>query len=305
MSVLVLGILYIVTILLAIAFRVCFAFSINYDSRARNIRATTAFTVLTVFFPIITGIVYACMRHDAQQNTKFCASCNTLVDGAIKMCPECKGMVFKRAPHPETVKFVKRSVSLFVAAVIIFFCGLGVSAAETVIAVKLGADAIRSYDKGGFDKWAGYFIDEFASSADKEKSADAENQDGEEAETSEQSEEDTTADIDSIIGNLTYYDRDGKAYKNAVDVPYYSKDGKIFYYVKEPDLTQYFIEEGSKTKLDIKRCFVDKDGYFIFDEKGEITLNDDIVTASDKDGNTYIPASLAIWNEKGELITMF
>lgn len=297
MSVIWFGIIYILLALVAIAFRVCFAFAINYDCRARNLKTTSLFTVLAVFFPIIVGIVYACVRSDAEPNTKYCASCNTLVDGATKMCPNCKGMAFKRAAHPDTAKFLKRGKAFFIAAVLLFVFGCGATVAEAVIAVKASTDIIREYDNGAFDKFFSQFADELEQ-AEEETT---------EEETTAASDEDSekTTDIDTIIGNLRYYDRDGKAYKDATEVPYYSKDGKTYFYRKEADLTQYFVEKDSDKQLDLKRCFVDGEGYFIYDEKGEITLSDDIVSATDKEGNKYIPASLAIWNEKGELITMF
>ena len=296
----------ILTVLVAVfafAFRVLFMLAINYDCRARNLKTTTLFTILSFFFPLITGIVYACVRKDAEPNSKYCSACNTPVDGAAKFCPACGSPALITVAKENAQQLAKTSVTLFVIAVIVFALSFGASTARTVMAVKAGADYVESYDKNGLEKKLEDYLKNYIDLDEIEDELEEGLNDLEDEEDT--SDEEETTDINDVIGNLRFYDRDGNSYKSTEDVPYYDKDGKVYFYRKDEKLNQYFVEKGKENKkLDLERCYVDMDGYFVYDEKNEIT-NEDLVTGVDKNGNKYIPASLAIWNEKGELVTVF
>lgn len=284
------AVLSVVSVILILAFRVLFMLAINYDCRAKNLKSTSLFTALAFFFPLIVGIVYACVRFDAEPNEKYCAACGLKVDGAAKICPSCNTPSLLPVPKENAKELAKTGVTLFIISVIVFVLAVSASTARTVIAVRTGVDIAEGIDEEKLEEWAEKFAEE----------------NSEDETTTEAAEEDTTdeeeTDIESIIGNLTYYDRNGKGYKDLTEVPFYDRDGNIYLYQKDKDYNQYFIKKGSDKKLEFKKSFVDSDGYFVYDDKGEIKM-ENIVVGVDKDGNKYIPASLAIWNEKGELVS--
>lgn len=76
--------------------------SINADAKARNLKSRKVYAVLTFFFPFIVGIVYACTRKTAQRL-------------------ETPGVDNQN-------KLVKKSIALFVAAVIFYACSVGCGA---------------------------------------------------------------------------------------------------------------------------------------------------------------------------------
>ncbi len=271
---------------LSVAFHILLALAINSDCRARNLKATTLLTVLALFFPVVTGVVYACVRDTAEPNEKYCAACNIRVDGGAKFCPNCHGYVFKVAQKPDAAALAKRGVALCIAAAIVFVCGCGSAAARTALA--------GSQSNSGLGKWLEQFTEEKAQNTD----------DSEETTTAaaSDSEEDTTS-FDDVLSGLKYYDRNGKAYDSAEKVPFYDRDGNVYLCAKDENYITYFYREGTEEKLDMKQCFVDKDGYFIYDDKGNITLSADGFSAEDKDGTAYSPAALVIWNKDGTMIS--
>jgi hypothetical protein len=291
MTVLIFTILSAVAAIGAIAARVLLALAVNADARSRNLKSATLFAILMFFFPLIVGIIYAAMRDNGEPNEKYCTSCHLKVDGAAKMCPNCNTMTLAPVPNPNAKELAKKGVTLCVIGIIVFAVSLGASTARTVYGVKMGLDFAQGIDEEKLQQWADKFADDAEDTTETDDAADT-------------SDAEDSTDIDSVLGNLRFYDRNGKAYKDLTEVPYYDRDGKVYLYRKDKDLNQYFIEKDSKKKLEFKKCFVDSEGYFFYDEKGEITVTD-LVTGVDKDGNQYTPASLAIWNEKGELMNMF
>jgi len=86
-------------------------------------------------------------------------------------------------------------------------------------------------------------------------------------------------------------------------VPFYDKDGNIYHFITDLENSRlYFVNTKTKEELPAERCFVDMDGYFVYDEKGEFKQGDSFFTATDKDGKKYYIASLVIWNEDGKLV---
>lgn len=50
----------VIALILSLLYRIFLAISISLDAKEKRIKARTSYTVLTFFFPLITGIVYAC-----------------------------------------------------------------------------------------------------------------------------------------------------------------------------------------------------------------------------------------------------
>lgn len=111
---------------LGLLFNILMAIAVEQDCRARNIKAKTTYSLLTFFFPIIVGVVYACTRKNAQ-----------------KISDE---------PVPNAQKLAKKSVALFVVAVIAFIAAGGLQIYSIVTAANDyvdGIDDIAYYDMKG------------------------------------------------------------------------------------------------------------------------------------------------------------
>lgn len=264
---------------LGILFRVFITLAINFDSRSRNLKSTTLFTVLTVFFPLITGIIYACVRNSAEKNKKECANCHLVVDGAATVCPSCSCPAFSEVIVPDKDKLSKRGVQFFITAAVcwalafVFLIAIGVSGAY------LGYDAVKGTD------WSQ--VEDYIDDALDPDENDADDKD----------------DNNSIFEGLTYYDMLGNSYDNPNDVLFYDREGNTYNCIQDTEnFETYYVNTNTKEKLPNEKCFVDSEGYFVFDEKGEISLDDNLLTAKDKNGNKYCVASVVIWNEDGEMM---
>lgn len=113
-----------------------------------------------------------------------------------------------------------------------------------------------------------------------------------------------------VCNNVGYYDIHGNAYKNYMDVAYYSKSGERFRYFEDTDkdgklIEKYFIgSKGSKCKaID---GYVTLDGYFVCGDDGFYKNTDfsdsDITRYHDSKGNQYIQAQEASWDSNGNLL---
>ena len=86
-------------------------------------------------------------------------------------------------------------------------------------------------------------------------------------------------------------------------MPFYDRDGNVYLIKQDSKLKMWFVKKGTAKKLESSKCFVDKDGYFYYDEKGELTQSADSLAYKDKDGNEYSPAALVIWTKDGRMIS--
>ena len=231
------------SVLCSVAFRALFALAINADCRARGM-ASTAYTVLSVFFPVITGIVYA----------------------------------IKRNKNVSAQSLVKKSIVFFVIAAIFFAGSTATFAASRAVAKKVNSEISEPLEISDEEaqKIADKALEEFAKN---------------------------NGDTGSITEGLRYYDRDGKAYDSPDKVPFYDRDGNVYHYITDEQVRIFFENEKTGEKLESEKCFVDGDGYFVYDKNGELTFDSDFLTATDSDGNKYSPAALVIWNSDGKMIS--
>lgn len=100
-----------------------------------------------------------------------------------------------------------------------------------------------------------------------------------------------------------YYDRYGKEHSSYETLPLYDSEGNAYTFVSQSKNSYYKDKDGNKYPS--RRCFVDKQSNFIYDKNGKITLSDDGMSATDKDGTVYYPAETVIWDVDGNLVTVF
>ncbi|MFR5875151.1 MAG: hypothetical protein ACLUFN_01535 [Eubacterium sp.] len=111
------------------------------------------------------------------------------------------------------------------------------------------------------------------------------------------------ATVTDDSGSRVFYDKKGNKYSSVYEIVYYDRHSNEYLYQKDGD-DVYFLSSDGK-KLDIEKCFVNSRGIFMYDSKGELTMAENYMSATDKDGNVYYPASTVRWTEDGELIPFF
>lgn len=116
---------------------------------------------------------------------------------------------------------------------------------------------------------------------------------------------------------LVYYDRNGEAYHDELDVVLYDREGNIYYFTFEEGEMCFYKDEGEDewnedNVLIGKNCFIDESGYFVcFDENAPARIIEDgnepeyyfEAPYTDSEGNIYYSAFEASWTPEGELIT--
>ena len=264
--------IYLVIIVMDIAFRILIAFSINADCKARDLKSTTAFSVLAFFFPVIVGIVYAFARNSAQKNNhpKLCTNCNMTVNEAEFACPKCGNTNLSVWADPNAPKLKKKSINLFIIAIVIYVVAIIFT---TVFTVKVMIDVAENPQE--FEDSIYGLIDEF-----------------------EQYE--ALGDYDD---NIVFYDKLGNQYDDWDDVVYYDKDGnKYILAVDDDSYLGFFVNIETKEKYPSENCFVDEEGNFVYFENPDaLTMNDDYISYTDAEGKIYYDASNAVWDADGNL----
>lgn len=279
---------FVLSVILGIVFRILLAIAINLDCRARNIGARKIYTVLTVFFPAIIGIVYAIKRKGEKKELKVCRSCGTKASAYSAKCPKCGGLFLMDYTPPKAKQLKTASIILCVIALIAF----GVNQAYSL---PSEIEDIKSEIMG--------------------------------AENPEDVEEDYVDDYgDSIISSSgLFYDKNGYAYSNYEDVEFYDINGNTYIHVNIDNKTDattknHFKNTETGEELFIGCCYVDSDGYFCFiDDNSLSPLSNDKyeyyaqtdneeqvelvnVTFEDKDGNLYYRADQVSWTYPSKML---
>lgn len=100
--------------------------------------------------------------------------------------------------------------------------------------------------------------------------------------------------------SLFSYDRAGNAYTYD-NVPYFDKNGdKYAYSFDSETLKGTYTNLTTSETYDNEYCFVDENGYFVYDSEGEFVKQTDSPYSyqyKDKDGNIYYWASGVSWDE--------
>ncbi|MBR0412628.1 MAG: hypothetical protein IJI47_03570 [Eubacterium sp.] len=292
--------LTVLSIVFAVLFRVLFMLAINFDCRSRSLKTTSMFTAFALLFPLIAGIVYACVRKKGEVNKQVCTMCGAQIDGAAKQCPQCLSMTFNPILPANAENLAKTSIKLFVISVIIFVIAVGCGTARTVMAAKITNDLAENYTEEDIENAVDDILEEY-SKHQAQSTTDGSSTNKKEESTSGNTE--TTTSVGDKLDSLTYYDRNGKAYSEQQEVPFYARDSTKYYFRMDENLQTWFVKEGSDQKLKSTQCFVDKNGYFVYDENDEFKLSDDRLVATDKKGNKYSPAAIVIWNKDGTMIS--
>ena len=66
-----------------VIFHILMAIAVSKDCKSKAIINSSGYVILTFFFPIITGIVYACKRDSAAKAEEKPEDCNSLAEKSI------------------------------------------------------------------------------------------------------------------------------------------------------------------------------------------------------------------------------
>lgn len=265
--------------LLSLSFSTLLMLAIGFDCKAKNNDKKTMWMVLTFFFPIIVGIIYACTRNkNSIPQTKICPNCRAVLDESMSYCPNCNNTYFPvyEESRAAALKNSKNSKICFGVSVGVYAVSIILSVIMLVTIVPTMIDSIldNTIDdiQGGFD----YDFDDHY---------------------------ELHYGFD-VNGETVYYDRNGNTYSDEEDVVYYDKNGDTYTY----DADNYVFETASGVEFDSLYSYVDGDGYFVFDKAGAyldepaIIADDDYMALHDKKGNVYYYADFVSWDANGNLI---
>lgn len=108
-----------------------------------------------------------------------------------------------------------------------------------------------------------------------------------------------------------YYDKLGYCYSLSDHVPYYTADGKKYYYycktIEDQTNTvgntkEYYITDRKHTFYKADNCFIDKDGY-LYVNPGNLKYDEETGKFKSPSGSEYTKAYETSWDENGNLIS--
>ena len=127
----------------------------------------------------------------------------------------------------------------------------------------------------------------------------------EEAEKSEY----TNNNFEKISVNGGFYDKFSRYYSDCERVPYFTSNGKRFYYYSkvnfkaenEEDYKKIYLASEDGEKYDYRQCFVDSSGCLYFDTQNLLSRQSDGKYKSPS-GRIYTKAFSTSWDENGNII---
>lgn len=211
--------------------RILIPLSINLDCRARNLAQRKLFTILSFFFPVLIGIIYAIRRKSLQKAFKVCSKCGSKADPYAANCPKCGGYMLLEYKNPKAKMLKTISIVLCVVGVLAYSAGEFIGLPSYIDEIKEQILAITEGDVGDAEDDDDYIIDE---------------------------------------GGL-WYDRNGIAYSNYYSIKFYDENGKEYYFETDEDVYDIIgvlDEDGNKYEYD--KSFINEDGYFCYGVEAEL-----------------------------------
>ena len=104
--------------------------------------------------------------------------------------------------------------------------------------------------------------------------------------------------VENSYSKDKFYDRNGKSYKKLTDVPYYTKDGKVYYpKVNENNFIQKFEEKGTNNVISRNEAYITSDGYLFITKTSVLDY-----VYTDYKGNVFLADYSVMWNKEGKLV---
>jgi nitrate reductase NapE component len=281
------AILEAVTCVSVLALCICAMLAIGCDCKAHNVSSRKAYMVLAFFFPIVVGIIYLCKRN--------------------KYKKACEGVEI-----PNSEKEKKNAKAYLIVAIIAWIiCIIATVGNYYFIYADTFDDAdLPDYTEsgeqiiGGADEETNIIVTDGTTEATTEATTKAETTTAGWVED-EGNMDDVVSDYGihytyKVNGDYVCYDVNGKSYTNSSLVPYYDKSGNKYTYNRDEDNLEY-LTDSNGTQYSFYNCYVDENGYFVYDADLELTSTD-YLTYYDENSNKYFKASDISWNANGKLV---
>lgn len=254
---------------LSLVIAICVAIAIKIDTKAHNIKNGNIWTCLGFFFGFVAGFIYLISRKKLiEKAPSKCSSCGASTPTGSTTCVKCNSTELTKVNN-----FTKKKKIICIVLIII------------AVATSVSSRAINTYfhidDK---------LIDNMISSIDN---LNFEN-----------------IDLDSFNHkayhpNNTdefdyYYDMKKNPYIDNFEVVYYTEDGTEYIYEYRSDGDGLISIENNEFH-NAKECFVNKEGYLIFDDSLYDSV-DEYNHSAEKDGETYYLAGYVSWDKNGNLV---
>lgn len=282
----------------------------HFSAKHKNQKLSAGWYICGYFFPLITAIVFISKsKKFPGPDMKVCPACGDRYPRVYEVCGRCL------APLPEiddSTKNKDKKISKITGAA--FWVTYAITTVASLVFL-------------GF--MVGAFIDTVSGAIDS-------------------FEDSGRIGITNESGATVYYDKMGNTYENPEDVVLYGKDGTAYTYkvenIEEDGMyfDEYYYVSDDGEKFIEYDCYINEDGWFVFDKKQEFDYIDDApfyydeesenyydydgnilseediyayydenledyryydMTYFDSEDNKYYWAPEASWNEKGELIT--
>lgn len=267
-----------VLILLTVVFSICqitfLTLAVYFDCKARHIKNTTMWTLLTLFFGFIPAIIYLCTRNSAEKEQQFCSNCGAPNPVDAGYCSNCSNAFAQMNVQPVDEGNAKKS-KIFTILLIVFLVLSMVTGIITGVAfvTQMGDE---------LDDLGSSLLDDF---------------DWDDNDLFDDDDNDTSL-LDETDGE--YYDMKGNKYTNIFDVVYYDANGNE--YVYNYDNASYVDKD--KNYYSPFDCYINQDGYFYHDKDKKVDFNDDFELADEK-GNTYDYISGVFWTKDGKVKSVY
>lgn len=273
-----------ISLLFVYAFQICLMLAVGFDCKAKGIKRRAMWMVLTVFFPIPTAIIYACVRNsEEKENYKKCVGCNAVLDERVSYCVGCGCGEFVPCEAEKKQKYMKNSKTCLIISIVSYmiYCICIFGFVFSIFSMVDGPMSKIIDDSFFNHSYHSYSDDNF----------DYEYHYGYESED-----------------KMLYYDREGKSYTDDLMVVYYDRQNNTYTY----DDSEYEFVSSDGKKYQGDYSYVDAEGYFYFDAAGyENDAKSTIFYSAkydcyvDKDDNKYFDALEVSWDKNGNLIDSY
>ncbi len=117
--------------------------------------------------------------------------------------------------------------------------------------------------------------------------------------------------IKSVSSLGGFFDREGYYYDTAEEIAYYAESGEKYYFYRRTieDKThtvgntfEYYLTDRNKKYIKADICYIDENGYIVFDNAGVFSYDENSEAYTDPSGKVYHRATETSWNSKGEQI---
>lgn len=162
---------FVIAQLLAIGARILFTCAVGQDAKARGLKHRVLFMVFTFISPLLTGIVYLCVRSSAQKIVpKMCVLCGATLDPNFRQCPNCGGFAFNDYILPNDAQLKKSAKNCLIAGIVAIFISTCVYTTAVVMMTKaiISEDGTNASDYSDFDSYLEDFLNQYGDESDIE-----------------------------------------------------------------------------------------------------------------------------------------